>query len=122
MNTPILKTTKGKKTICFYNENDYEIWKKDNNDGKGWNSKYYKGLGTSTGKEFKEYFEDKKIMNLYLDVEDKDNMDLIFNKKKSNLRKEWLSKYERNNTLNMLNENVSIGDFIHKEMIHFSKI
>ena len=121
MNTPILKTTKGKKTICFYNENDYEIWKKDNNDGKGWNSKYYKGLGTSTGKEFKEYFEDKKIMNLYLDIEDKDNMDLLFNKKKSNLRKEWLSKYERNNTLNMLNENVSIGDFIHKEMIHFSK-
>ena len=28
----------------------------------GWNIKYYKGLGTSTSKEFKEYFANKKIV------------------------------------------------------------
>ena len=27
MNTPILKASKGKKEISFYNENDYEKWK-----------------------------------------------------------------------------------------------
>ena len=43
MNTPILKATKGKNVVCFYNENEYEIWKSKNNDGKGWNCKYYKG-------------------------------------------------------------------------------
>ena len=32
-------------------------WKETNNDTNGWKIKYYKGLGTSTGKEFKEYFE-----------------------------------------------------------------
>ena len=26
---------------------------------KGWKIKYYKGLGTSTAKEFKEYFKDR---------------------------------------------------------------
>jgi DNA topoisomerase-2 len=121
MNTPILKATKGKNVVCFYNENEYEIWKSKNNDGKGWNCKYYKGLGTSTGKEFKEYFENKKIMNLYLDTNDKTDMDMLFNKKKSNLRKDWLSNYDRKDTLNMLSENISFGNFIHKEMIHFSK-
>ena len=121
MNTPILKATKGKNVVCFYNENEYEIWKSKNNDGKSWNCKYYKGLGTSTGKEFKEYFENKKIMNLYLDTNDKTDMDMLFNKKKSNLRKDWLSNYDRKDTLNMLSENISFGNFIHKEMIHFSK-
>ena len=34
----------------------------NNVTSKGWNIKYYKGLGTSTSKEFKEYFANKKIV------------------------------------------------------------
>jgi len=60
MNTPILKATKSGKMIHFYNEQEYELWKSEHQDAKGWSIKYYKGLGTSTGKEFKEYFKDKK--------------------------------------------------------------
>ena len=45
----------------FYNDGEYEEWK-NQNDTKGWKIKYYKGLGTSTGKEFREYFEQKKIV------------------------------------------------------------
>ena len=53
MNTPILKATKLKQVINFYNNGEYEQWKEENNDGKGYKIKYYKGLGTSTSKEFK---------------------------------------------------------------------
>ena len=53
MNTPILKATKGKKVKSFYNDSEYEKWKQQNNGSKGWKIKYYKGLGTSTAKEFK---------------------------------------------------------------------
>ena len=60
MNTPILKARKGKSEKVFYNEAEYELWKEKNNNGKGWKIKYYKGLGTSTSKEFKEYFAKKK--------------------------------------------------------------
>jgi len=59
MNTPILKAKKGNVELNFYNEGEYNEWK-TNNDNKGWKVKYYKGLGTSTGKEFREYFEQKK--------------------------------------------------------------
>ena len=54
MNTPILKAKKGSQTLLFYNEGEYNEWKQSNNTS-GWKIKYYKGLGTSTGSEFKEY-------------------------------------------------------------------
>jgi len=121
MNTPILKATKSSKMIHFYNEQEYELWKLSNNDGKGWSIKYYKGLGTSTGKEFKEYFKDKKTMDIVLGEKDKETIDMVFNKKKADFRKEWLSKYERCNVLDTLKTKVTLGDFIDREMIHFSK-
>jgi DNA topoisomerase-2 len=55
--TPIVKVSKGKSVRTFYNITDYENWKEENNN-KGWNIKYYKGLGTSDSKEAKEYFTD----------------------------------------------------------------
>jgi len=121
MNTPILKATKSGKMIHFYNEQEYELWKSEHQDAKGWSIKYYKGLGTSTGKEFKEYFKDKKTMDIRLGDKDIDTIDMVFNKKKSDCRKEWLSNYERNNVLDTRDTKITLGDFIHREMIHFSK-
>jgi hypothetical protein len=40
--TPIVKTWKGKKELTFYTLPQYETWKAENNDGKGWQYKYYK--------------------------------------------------------------------------------
>jgi len=121
MNTPILKATKSGKMIHFYNEQEYELWKSEHQDAKGWSIKYYKGLGTSTGKEFKEYFKDKKTMDIHLGDKDNETIDMVFNKKKSDFRKEWLSNYERNNVLDTRDTKITLGDFIHREMIHFSK-
>lgn len=122
MNTPILKARKGKKEISFYNEKEYRDWKKDNNDGKGWNIKYYKGLGTSVGKEFREYFANKKEVTFeYTDNSCSENLDMIFNKKRANDRKDWLEKYDKNLALNTNDSKISYNDFVNKEFIHFSK-
>jgi DNA topoisomerase-2 len=40
--TPIVKVTKGKQEKSFYTMPQYEEWKEENNDGKGWDAKYYK--------------------------------------------------------------------------------
>ena len=53
--TPIVKAFKGKKTVTFYNLTEYNTWSETNT---GWKIKYYKGLGTSTSAEAKEYFVD----------------------------------------------------------------
>src|SRR6185369_2323385 len=56
--TPIVKCTKDNNTKSFFTLSKYEEWKRSNNDGKGWEIKYYKGLGTHTSDEAKEYFSD----------------------------------------------------------------
>ena len=119
MNTPILKASKGNQSVSFYNEQEYETWKEKN--PSGWRVKYYKGLGTSTSAEFKEYFKNKR--NVSIDVTDEDLMDIdmVFNKKKSDSRKEWLSAYDRNEQLDTGKINISLKEFIHREMKHFSK-
>ena len=122
MNTPILKATKGKNTINFYNEDEYNKWKQENDDSVGWKVKYYKGLGTSTAKEFKEYFTNKKIISFIYNGETSDNsLDLVFNKERADDRKQWLGNYDKENVLNTSADDVCYEDFINKELIHFSK-
>jgi len=120
MNTPILKAKKGNQTKEFYNKGEFNDWKKTN-DSNNWSIKYYKGLGTSTGKEFKEYFQDRKIVYFSSTGELSSNkIDMIFNKKRSNDRKEWLSTYDRNSYINTKDLRVTYENFIDKEFIHFS--
>jgi len=121
MNTPILKAKKGKNEIHFYNEKEYEDWKKKNNNGKGWSIKYYKGLGTSTSKEFKEYFANKKVITFKSGEKCDDSIDKVFNKKRADDRKLWLENYDKNVTLDTKKKEISYEDFIDREMIHFSK-
>ena len=120
MNTPILKAKKGTTELNFYNDGEYEEWKKEN-DIKGWKIKYYKGLGTSTGKEFKEYFENKKMVGFVSTEKSNDSIDMVFNKKRADNRKDWLKFYNRNAFLDTKQSVVSYEDFIDKELIHFSK-
>lgn len=40
--TPIVKVTRGRQEISFFTIPEYESWKAANEDGKGWNIKYYK--------------------------------------------------------------------------------
>lgn len=119
MNTPILKARKGTQEIAFYNDGEYKKWLETN--PKGWKIKYYKGLGTSTSKEFREYFEKKKMVSFYSTEKSTPEIDMVFNSKRANDRKEWLLTYQRDSYLDTSNPRVSYEDFIHKELIHFSK-
>ena len=121
MNTPILKAKKNGQELLFYNDGEYKKWTNEN-DTKGWAIKYYKGLGTSTSKEFKEYFANKKIVYFTHDGASSDNIvDMVFNKKRTEERKEWLTNYDRNSYLDTNDNKVSYTDFVNKELIHFSK-
>jgi DNA topoisomerase-2 len=121
MNTPILKAHKGQQVLSFYNDGEYNHWK-ETNPTTGWKLKYYKGLGTSTGKEFREYFQAKKVVGFEYNGEScNDAIDMVFNKKRANDRKEWLENYDRTSYLDTNNQLVSYTEFINKELIHFSK-
>ena len=123
MNTPILRAKKGNQLKLFYNEGEYEEWKATfGQDGaKGWTIKYFKGLGTSTSTEFKEYFANKKTVDFVYNKDNSDDViDKIFNKKRSDDRKVWLENYDKKAYLDTSHKTVLYEDFINREMIHFS--
>ena len=121
MNTPILKARKGSQELAFYNDGEWEAWREEN-DIRGWKVKYYKGLGTSTGKEFREYFQKKKIVSFdCTGTSCRDALDKVFNKTRAADRKEWLGGYDRQLFLDTNQPSVTFSDFVGKEMIHFSK-
>ena len=123
MNTPILKAKKGSRELSFYTESKYHKWKENNNNGKGWKIKYFKGLGTSSSKEFKEYFKKKKLVTFKYDKDETcgDAIAKVFDKTRADDRKDWLGNYDKDNVLEVDKKQISYKDFVDREMIHFSK-
>lgn len=121
--TPIIKATKGNETFSFFTIPEYEQWAHGRNI-KGYKVKYYKGLGTSTTKEAKEYFGriDNHVIDFeYVDSQDFDAIDLAFNKKKADARKDWLKTYDEATTfVDHSIKELRYKDFVNKELILFS--
>lgn len=118
MNTPIIKARKGKREKLFYNDAEYEKWKPT---AAGWTVKYYKGLGTSTSKEFKEYFQHKKFVMFSYDESAGDVIDMVFNKKRADDRKKWLGLFNRHDCLDTNQLQITLKEFVDNEMRKFSK-
>jgi len=125
LKTPMIKAISATETVSFYTMYDAEKWienkKKTANGLKGWTFKYYKGLGTSTAAEAKEYFKEMKITEYKYTGKDSDEaLDLAFNKKRADDRKEWLMNYNPSNVLDYSKIDVKYEEFIHKELIAYS--
>jgi DNA topoisomerase-2 len=123
MLTPIIKATnsRGNEIIEFYNMSDYERWSETDVAKNGsWKIKYYKGLGTSNDQEAKEYFKNMKKITYKYDKDADEVIDLAFNKKRADDRKEWLANYDKDNVLDYTNPIVDFKTFVDKDLIHFS--
>ena len=119
--TPIIKISKRNQIIPFYNLSDYKKWKEVNKDS-GWKVKYYKGLGTSSSTEAKEYFKSMKTLNYKIeDQEDSKLLELAFSKTCADDRKKWiLQSIKDGTTLDYTKSKVQIKDLINKELALFS--
>lgn len=92
--TPIAKIEVDKKELYFYSLDEFNKWV-DTNKSKKFTSRYLKGLGSSTAKDFKKYFEnmDKHLVQITIDdVSDLEIVDLVFGKEAgaADKRKVWL--------------------------------
>lgn len=120
MLTPVIKARKGTKVIEFYNTADYHKWKKKTTGS--WNIKYYKGLGTSTSAEAKEYFKRMDIMEYQIhDKKDRDSVNKAFHTDLADDRKLWIRDYLRDpGEIDYTVKHVPIKDFIDKELVLYS--
>lgn len=135
--TPIVKVTKRSNERSFYSMPEFEEWQTQTDDWNTWKIKYYKGLGTSTSKEAKEYFSDMKrhrILFGYANMRDDMAIQLAFSKRFVEERKDWLTRYmmdrkyrrENNGTDNYLyqknTKQITFTDFVNKELVLFSNL
>jgi DNA topoisomerase-2 len=122
--TPIVKVSKGQQAHTFFTLREYDQWKEKTSDSKSWKVKYYKGLGTSTTAEAKEYFKDmnKHQMDFAWQGDaDGEAIDLAFNKKRADDRKVWINSYIEGDIVDHSKSKVGYGDFINKELVQFSR-
>ena len=126
--TPIIKVWKGdpKKpsaSRAFFTMPEYEAWKESHRHERGWDHKYFKGLGTSTTEDAQQYFNDLDKHHKEFDTmkdEEAELIDLAFSKKKADERKEWLRQFKPGTFLDHTTQRISYTDFINKELILFS--
>jgi DNA topoisomerase II len=123
--TPIVKATKGNRTQTFYTMPEFTTWCTSlSNNLRGWTIKYYKGLGTSTAKEAKDYFShlsDHVKEFVWRDDADGDAIDMVFAKKRVDERKEWLEAFEPGTYLDHTAKTIDLKTFVHHELILFSR-
>lgn len=120
--TPIVRIEKGKMYKYFYRLADYKKWK-DNNNTKEWFIKYYKGLGTIQPNEMKEFFKkiDKHLIRFHYDSpRTEDLLDMLFNGKRSDDRKEWLKTYSPVEFIDKFSMKQTYDKFINDEYIEYS--
>jgi len=126
--TPIIKVWKGdpknpSKSKSFFTMPEYEAWKEEHKDERGWEHKYYKGLGTSSTEDAQVYFRDlDRHLKEFHTMQEKEAelIELAFSKKKADERKEWLRQYKPGTFLDHTTAKITYADFINKELILFS--
>lgn len=91
LKTPLIVATEGKNQHEFFSKSEYELWNKKDKPHK---IKYHKGLGGWQTKDFKRFLNDPKYLEqiTFSDEEDLDCIDLAFNKKRADDRKDWLAE------------------------------
>ena len=126
MITPVMKAVRGSEQHSFYNLNEFKEWAAQQADGGArFAIKYYKGLGTSTATEAKEYFRNMQhnVVSYFTDPTTDECVTLAFKKDKADLRKQWiLGGIESGSSIDYSCnvKKVTYNDFVNKDLIWFS--
>ncbi len=126
--TPIVKVWKGRDQMgpmsrTFFTMPQYEEWKERHTGERGWDHKYYKGLGTSSNQDAQVYFTklDEHLKQFEtMKQEEEELFDLAFSKKKADARKQWLGNFVPGTFLDHTTNMISYDDFVNRELILFS--
>lgn len=120
--TPIVKVKETPKApvIDFFSLQAFKKWA----DGKHLHDvSYYKGLGTSSAQEAKEYFKSSKKHTVNIVFKDECCHTILsesYGDAFSNKRKDMIQNIKFDSFVNYENSQVSVHDFCSNELVHFS--
>jgi len=119
LRTKIVEIKKGKRKIKFYTQHEYDLWKEQNPDYKTWKHSYFKGLGSSEDEDIAEEFKAPKIVTSVYDNLAPYTLQLAFDSRLSDKRKDWLANWVPDYSVEQLSVQ-PISSFINHEFIQFS--
>ena len=115
--TPIVKCTRRQQAEVFYTTPEFYQWQQAASR-QGWHIKYYKGLGTSSAKEAKEYFSNLARHLIPFEVlTDGSLIDMCFSKQRIADRKQWIAAYQAGTFMNFNVSEMKYSDFVNREYI-----
>eukprot|EP01132_Coremiostelium_polycephalum_P007475 gene7475-9185_t len=122
--TPIIKVSKGSTKKSFFTINDYQAWRQTlpSEQVRQWNIKYYKGLGTNTSAEAKDYFSNlqEHVIDFKWTPDTDDLVAMAFAKNLVERRSEWVKTCDLSESVDHSIKELNYRDFINKELIHYS--
>jgi DNA topoisomerase-2 len=120
--TPIVKAKETTKSpyIHFFSLQAFRQWAEDHRCSE---ANYYKGLGTSSASEAKEYFKASQKHTVRILFEDENCYQILsesYGDSFSNKRKEMIQTIDFNSFVDYTKPNVTVTDFCQHELVHFS--
>lgn len=131
LRTPVIKVLKKDKIHRrFFTVKEFETWK-TKNDLKGFNVRYYKGLGTSNDKDIEDDLTTAPTVVCFYDSSADENLNLAFHKDLSDMRKKWIEEWRDVSqvedvisvdiaSLGKLKKGQDVSQFINRELIGYS--
>ena len=119
LRTPTIKLFKGKKIIHRFQPYEYEKYKEENPDCK-LTVEYYKGLGSSEKSDIIDDLTTAPTIFFLIDDLAPQNLDMVFNNKKADERKQWIQDMREETKINNFID-ISLMDFMIGKKIAKSK-
>lgn len=135
LRTPVIKLIKRDKIVeRFFSVVDFNRWK-ENNSIKGYEVRYFKGLGSSEVADIKDDLNHAPTIYCIYDEKSNAGFDLAFHKNNADERKEWIAKWrdvtqvddvvsvnldEVMRGKNKLEGAQDISHFLNRELINYS--
>lgn len=101
--TPLYRVRKGKQVKVFYSEKTLKKWQ-DQENTKGWNIEYIKGLGTATDEDIERDIKKPMVSHFFAQKGYQEIFKLAFNSKFANQRKQWILEWESTSSPKMKNK------------------
>lgn len=123
--TSLIRVTlpRGGEEVGFYSQGEYDAWCEDRRQAGAslGVAKYFKGLGTSSAAQAKEYFRhlrENTITLVHGGPTSSDALDLAFNKKRTDDRKTFLTAHcDPSAHVDYSQSETTVEDFVHHELL-----
>ncbi|XP_065845541.1 DNA topoisomerase 2-alpha-like isoform X2 [Oscarella lobularis] len=130
---PRVKVFKGQNKKAFYSISEFDEWEENTLDSLSWRVKHYRGLGTSTANEAKEYFQDlekHRVLFRYCGSSDDAAITLAFARGHAAWRKRWLNDWlaqrkqrrqaGKSESFSSGSDQLTFSNFVNEELAQFA--